>query len=175
MKITLPKITGLPRIATFFILGVGIASTSKILNDDRAFFDSLWPALVAICVGGYGLIEYHAKVHADKIEDGKYPSHWSSWLLRAAVTLLIVLLYHAYYFEPVKIADLCFFTAGWIGIVFNYKLNLFRGLPWDYVGLPDKKKDGMIEKIFRRWKHGGKLLLVLEVIWMGFWGWLYLR
>lgn len=165
----------LPQIATGFIAGMGLVATSQVLNDGTGFFNSLWPALVGICSASYYMIDFQARMHAEKIEKGIYPTHWKAWLLRVSVAIAIASMFHAYYFIPVKVIDLALFSAGWCGIVFDFRLNIYRDKALFYVGAPDKKKDGLMERIFRRWRFGGLLLFVLELIWMGIWGYVYLQ
>lgn len=165
------------RIVFFLIIGVGgIASTSKVLNGSYAFFDSLWPGLLGLMVAGWPWIELNAAKHAEKIARNEYPVHWKSWLLRAAIGLALCSLIHVFYFRVNKVIELALFGACYFGAVFNVKLNLKRGLPALYVGNPDKKRDSLMEKFFRRFGRFGGLaqqVTLLALMWLC--GWIYLK
>lgn len=172
----------LGKISLFLFAALGIAFSSEQLLIDPfydygayPFFSGLWPGLLAMCVASYPLIVWHAQVHAEKIDDGIYPTHWSAWVLRASVGIGLASLFHCFNYDVWKVFALACFGAGWCGIVFNFQLNDNRNKAPLYVGMPDKKRDGLIEKIFRRFgRLGGLLLFVVEVVWMGVWGWVYL-
>jgi hypothetical protein len=171
--------TPLIRTVLFFIAGEAIASLSATLNPlpipQAIQTESLWPALVGICVITYPLIDYHALVHAAKIKNGINIIHWKAFLLRAAVTFALCCLIHVYWFNMIKVVDLTIYAAGWVGIVFNLRVNRYRGKSRFYVGAPDRKHDSLEEKIFRRWKYGGQLLFGMEVVWMLVWGYVYVQ
>lgn len=167
------------KIFGFLFASVCIAFTSSQLLVDPNYnygfqiFQGRWPALIAICLATYPIMDAQAQIHARKIARGKYITHWGSWLFRAATGVGLASLYHCFNFDWWKVIDLALYDAGWMGIVFNFRLNAYRGKAPLYVGERDKKKDSLTEKIFRRWPLGGMVLLILEIVWMVVWGWIY--
>jgi hypothetical protein len=145
----------------FFILGIGIASTSRILNDPYGFFDSLWPGLVGFMVATASLIITHARAHAAKFQVGIYINHTNAWLIRGAIGISIACLIHAYYFHINKVAELCCFGMFYFGLFFDTALNHYRSLPLDYIN--SGANGSFIDQIFA-FKGGRELLVTLEVI-----------
>lgn len=164
----------LGKLAAGVILGLGIVCTSKTLNGPYAFFEGTWPALIAICVMSYPLIELHAIYHTDKIKRGIWITHWKANVLRTLVGAAMVSLIHVFYFNLLKEAWLFAYAAFWFGIVFNLRLNKHRKLEPFYVGINDKK-DGVTDRIFTNMPYGGVVLFVLELSGMGLSGWMYLK
>jgi len=160
-------------IALFFILGTGIASTSTVINN-VGFFDSLWPALVGLMVMTFQLIRFQAFKHSEKIKKGAWPTHWKANIVRGVVLLAFTCLLHAYSFDRTKVALLFTFGLFWMGIVFNWSLNLFRGLHPFYVGKNDHK-DALTDRMFSSFRYGGEMLFLTEGIGMIITGYYYLR
>lgn len=167
------------KIFLFLFFSVAIAFTSEQLLVDPNYnygfqiFAGRWPALIAICLATYPIMDAQAQVHAKKIARNIYISHWGAWLFRAAIGIGLASLYHCFNYNLWRVVELALFDAGWMGIVFDFRLNRYRGEEPLYVGQRDKKKDSLREKIFRRWRLGGLLLLILEISWMVVWGWIY--
>ena len=169
----------LGKISLLLFASVGIAFTSYDLLVDPAYHYGIqviqgqWPALIAICVATYPIMDVQAEVHARKIARNQYITHWGAWLFRACIGICLASLYHCFNYDIWKVIQLSLFDAGWMGIVFDFRLNKHRGKEPLYVGKKDKKKDSLRERIFRRWRWGGMLLLILEIAWMVVWGWIY--
>lgn len=159
-----------PYLVLPFIFGIGMVSTSTILNDGFGFFDSLWPSIPAMCLISFPLIEWQAIVHARKIRYAISPRHFFAGLLRGTVSLAIACLIHAYYFVPVKILWLMIFSAFWFGLIFNWQINHYLGKHPLYIG-----KNALVDKLFRKLgKHGGKWLIGFEIIGMAISAWFYI-
>lgn len=145
----------------FFILGIGIASTSRILNDPYGFFNSLWPGLVGFMIATGSLIITQARAHAAKFQVGIYINHTNAWLIRGVVGAAIACLLHAYYFHLDKIVALCMFGMFYCGLLFDIALNHYRSLPLDYIN--SGENGSYIDKLFS-FKGGKDLLLLLELL-----------
>lgn len=168
------KYPPLYKIGTALVLGFGIASTSIPLNDHYAFFNSLWPGLVGMCVASFYLIDLNAALHQKMIQQHRWPRHWRVNIIRALVAMALVSAMHAYAFDWLRIAYMLAFCACWFGMVFNHNLNKRRDLHPLYVGKPDKH-DGLIDTIFYYIPNGGLWLLIVEVAGMIVSGYLYLK
>lgn len=163
------------RVIDFFllILGIGIASTSTILNGDYAFFNSLWPGLIGIVVSTTGLIHQQAIVHAEQIEEGRPIIHWKASLLRFIVILVLCIIFHVYYFHITKIIDLMLFSFCWFGLLFNPILNYKRELPFFYLA-KGTDHPALLDRMFRNFKYGGEILFGLELVALIITGYIYL-
>lgn len=165
--------SSIPKIGLGLILGFAIVSTSKVLNHPYGFFDSLWPALLAILIATYYLIVAQAEVHAQKFKNNIRINHTGATLLRVTISFVLCAVYHLYYQNMMKVLDLCLFNIFFFGIVFNYSINKLRDLPTFYLG-KDGKKSSFIDSIFNNFRYGGELLFLIEVIGMIGTGWIYL-
>ena len=128
------------------IIGIGIFSTSTILNDPHGWFNSLWPAVVGIAVGTFNLIRAHAFHHAEIIKSGRYPNHTLSWLARAVFAIGLVSLAHAYHFDLQKELWLLLFCATYFGLIFTIYLNDYRRKELFYIG--HGPKAAIIDRVY---------------------------
>lgn len=174
MKENFFNTTSLGKIALGLIIGLGIVSTSKILNGEYAFFNSTWPALVGIIVATHFLIIAQAESHAEKIAKNIHPNHWLAGLLRISIAFALCNLVHAYHYNIHKVLLLTAFNLFYFGPVFSINLNERRSLPAFYLG-KDGKHQSFIDQIFNGLKYGGELLVLLEVIGMFIAAYLYLK
>lgn len=156
-----------------FIIGIAIMSTSKVLNPGSGYFDNLAPGLVGFCVMTFYLIKLQALKHSEKIKKGVYPRHWKANILRAIVLLAICCLIHAYAFDWIRVLRLAIFGLFWLGIVFNFSLNDYRGLPAFYTG-KDDKRDALTDILFSKLKYGGEILFLLSAVAAIYMGYVYL-
>lgn len=157
------------KISLFFIIGIGIASLSSILNHNEygpeyAPFDSLWPGLLGFVVATYYLIDAQAYFHSKRTKIEQPINHWGANLLRGVVSLAVISLLHAFYWHWALVLTLMIFAAGYIGLVFNIRYNSYRGHPWDYISPTDEKNNSNTDKLFNNSKWGGRLLMGIEII-----------
>lgn len=159
--------------AVLLLVGIGIASISRPLNPGYGFTDSLWPALVGLCVASSGWIYFQAEKHAE-LSKTKGVNHWYWGSIRFFVGLAFCCIVHAYNFHWSMVFTLLVFGACWFGILFNLSLNHFRFLPWDYIGKPGKNQ-AILDSIFSHLgKHGGKILILVELVGMAVSGYVYI-
>lgn len=174
MKDNFFNTSSLAKIALGLIIGLGIVSTSTILNGPYAFFNSTWPALVGTIVATHFLIIAQAEVHANKIKANISPIHWAAGVLRVIVAFAICSLFQAYHYNLVKVCVLTLFSIFYFGPVFSINLNERRNLPKFYLG-KDGKSASAIDSLFNGYKYGGELLILIELIGMIVSGCIYLK
>ncbi len=153
------------------IIGIGIMSTSKILNGEYALFNSYLPGLLGFMVASSGLIQNQAQAHADKIDRDVRPIHWKATILRAVVSVALCCLLHLAHWNLLKIGDMLLFSIPWIGLCFNFELNIARHLPMFYL-TKEKKHAAWTDRLFN-FKHGGEVLALLQILAMVFIGYIY--
>jgi|SRR6478736_788196 len=179
MKIFTLKTGNIVNASIFFILGLGLASTSTILNHnpygpEYAFFNSLWPGLVGLMMMSYYIIDLHAQYHAWLMEvKKKKPNHLEAWIFRAILGIGFCFLIHAYYHNFQKLTWLLLFTPFWFLLVFNPRLNKYRELPFFYIA---KKDDGSwLDGIFNNSKWGGEILYGISIVAALFCAYMYIK
>lgn len=123
----------LPKIALWFIIGLGIGSTSCYVNN-VCFFESYCPVLIGFIVSTYRLIELQAILHADKIHKGISPNHFKANVLRIIVSIAVASLFHVYNYDIEKVFFLCLFSLGWFGIHFTMQINYYLSRPLLSIG-----------------------------------------
>lgn len=128
------------------IVGIGIFSTSTILNDPHGFFDSLWPAVVGIAVGTFNIIRAHAMDHANMIKKGIYPPHKAAWIVRALFGIGLVSLAHAYHFDWQKELWLLIFCSMYFGLVFTFHINKYLNKEIFWIG--HGPKAAIIDRVY---------------------------
>lgn len=159
--------------AALLLVGIGIASISRPLNPGYGFTDSLWPALVGLCVASSGWIYFQAEKHAE-LSKTVGVNHTKWWLIRLVVGLAFCLLVHAYSFHWVKVGNLLIFGGFWFGLLFNLSYNHFKFLPYDYIARTGKNR-AIIDTVFSWFgKQGGKILILVEALGMALSGYVYI-
>lgn len=167
------------KIGFAFIVGLGIASLSSILNHndygmEYAPFHSLWPGLLGFVVATYYLIDAQAYFHSERTKKELKINHLGANILRGAVAGVVISILHAFYWHWASILTMLIFSAGYIGLVFNIRYNSYMGHAWDYISPTDDKPNSDTDKIFNDSKWGGRILMGIEVIVLGITTYLYL-
>jgi len=156
----------------FFIVGIGIASISKELNTGYGFVSGYWPALLGLVAGTGPYIYFQALNHAERIKAGEWINHFKANAFRFLVFSALILPINAYSWNWVRVIDQYIFAACFFGFLFNLCLNHFRQLPWDYISKSGKKR-AITDKAFAWMPHGGKILILVELLGMAATGYVY--
>lgn len=185
------------KIFLFLLASMLIAYSSEFLLVDTIYYkwpswypfiNSYVPGLLAIMVVSWPLIKLQALLHAAKIKANIRPIHWKANVLRFFISLGLCSLFHFMTWDVWKVGTLMLFSFCWFGIVFNFKLNRYRGLNPFYVGIPDKK-DSPIDTIFfslfgrakvitlfnAKVQQAGIALFICELIGIFLTGWIYAK
>ena len=155
----------------FFLVGIAIASISRELNPGYGFVNGYWPALLGLVAGSGPWIYFHALKHSEDIKKGIWINHVKANAFRFLVFSALILPVNAYNWNWVRVIDQYIFAACFFGILFNLSLNHFRELPWDYLSKAGKKR-AITDKIFASLPHGGKILILVELLGMAATTWI---
>jgi hypothetical protein len=177
---TIPE-PSLPQISVTFILGVGMASLSNVLNPMTGPINNLSPGLLALMMMSLELINLQATKHANKINAGISPVHWQADIVRVVVGFALCSIIHAYYYHIDKVLYLLAAGLCWFGILFTLMLNRLRGLAFDYVSndkhssLQDRFFHFLDVKFLGNKGIAGTLQLVIYIVMFVFFSIQYIR
>jgi hypothetical protein len=152
----------LSRLTLTVTVGIAFVATSVPLNPGGGWFNGYWPGYIGMLLIFFYPTLLHAADHASRIDSGERIVHWKENLKRAPFILLVCYVINAYNFDWLRFLPMLGGSLAWFGLVFNYCLNYYRMLPFDYISKKDENS-AFTDSLFNNFKHGGLILIFLEL------------